>query len=314
LPQKRGARQPQKDEVMRELRAGVIGAGVFAGFHARKYASLEGVNLIGLYDPSDEAAQKLAAELGVTAFHTVEELLAAVDIVTIASPAIYHAKGALSAVTAGCHAYVEKPIAVDLGDADKILVMAAAHNLVVAVGHQERAVFAAMGLLDVPEQPLRLEAVRFGTASPRNLDVSSTLDLMIHDIDLALALTTGEAVTVEAEGDDDAMEAEVTFDNGFTASFAVSRVAPERKRTIRVVYPSGEVAIDMLTREFSNTTPFALDPNFTETVAGKDPLGASVRGFIDAVRGDSPRPLVTGAEAAKALDVALAVEQAALED
>jgi predicted dehydrogenase len=167
-----------------------------------------------------------------------------------------------------------------------------------------------MGLFDIPEQPLRLEAIRRGTPSPRNLDVSATLDLMIHDIDLALALTDAEPMAAEGEGDDDRASAEVTFDNGFVANFAVSRIAEARDRRMRIVYPSGEVAIDFLARTFANTTPFALNADFAETPGGRDPLGASVQGFLDAVTGKSPRPVVTAQEAAMALDLALAVEQA----
>lgn len=292
------------------LKAGVIGAGAFGANHARKYAGLAGVELIGVYDPATEAAQALAASLGVRAFDDLDEMLAAVDVVTVASPAIYHASGVLAALRAGRHCYVEKPLAVTLEDADKILALAAKGGLVVAVGHQERVVSQAMGLFDIPEQPLRLEAVRRGTPSTRNLDVSATLDLMVHDIDLALALTSAEPMAVEGEGDDDAATAEVTFDNGFIAQFAVSRVADARDRRMKIVYPSGEVTVDFLARTFSNTTPFTLNADFAETPAGRDPLGTSVQGFLDAVEGRSPRPVVTGEEAAKALDLTLAVEQA----
>ena len=292
------------------LKAGVIGAGAFGANHARKYASLAGVDLIGVYDPATEAAQALAASLGVQAFDDLSEMLAAVDVVTIASPAIYHGRGVIAALQAGRHCYVEKPLAVTLEDADKILGLAAKNGLVVAVGHQERVVSQAMGLFDIPEQPLRLEAIRFGTPSTRNLDVSATLDLMVHDIDLALALTTAEPMAVEGEGDDDAATAEVTFDNGFIANFAVSRVAEARDRRMKIVYPSGEVTVDFLARTFSNTTPFALNADFAETPGGRDPLGVSVLGFLDAVEGRAPRPVVTGEEAARALDLTLAVEQA----
>lgn len=292
------------------LKAGVIGAGAFGANHARKYASLEGVELIGVFDPQVAAAATLTGSLHTRAFESEAALLAAVDVVTVASPAVYHGASVIAALKAGRHVYVEKPLAVTLADADKILELAGKSNLVVAVGHQERVVSQAMGLFDIPEQPLRLEAVRFGTPSPRNLDVSATLDLMVHDIDLALALTTGEPLTVEGEGDDDQASAEATFDNGFVASFQVSRIAEARDRRMRIVYPSGEVAIDFLARTFVNTTPFALNADFAETPAGKDPLGTSVKSFLDAVTGKSPRPVVTAAEAAKALDLTLAVEQA----
>jgi predicted dehydrogenase len=292
------------------LKAGVIGAGAFGANHARKYASLDGVELVGVFDPQVAAAATLAGSLHTRAFETGSALLDAVDVVTVASPAIYHGAGVIAALKAGRHVYVEKPLAVTLQDADHIVELAEKAGLVVAVGHQERVVSQAMGLFDIPEQPLRLEAVRFGTPSPRNLDVSATLDLMVHDIDLALSLTTGEPLTVEGEGGDDAATAEATFDNGFVANFAVSRVAEARDRRMRIVYPSGEVAIDFLARTFVTTTPFRLNADFADTPAGKDPLGTSVKGFLDAVTGKAPRPVVTAAEAAKALDLTLAVEQA----
>jgi predicted dehydrogenase len=93
----------------------------------------------------------------------------------------------------------------------------------------------------------------------------------------------------------------------------VSRLAEARKRTMRIVYPSGEVEIDFMARTFRNTTPFALNPDFADTPAASDPLGASVEGFLMAVRGEAPRPVVTIDEAIAALDLAIAVEQA-LED
>jgi len=169
----------------------------------------------------------------------------------------------------------------------------------------------------VPETPLALEAVRRGIWNIRGTDVSCVLDLMIHDIDLALSLARCEPIAVEAEGRTeqgpylDEVEAEATFTNGMNATFKTSRIAETRERTMRIVYPSGVVEIDFLTRAFRNTTPFALNADFTETVQGKDPLGANVAGFLAAVRGEAPRPPVTGVEATLALDLALAVEMAA---
>ncbi len=299
-----------------DLKAGVVGAGVFGGYHAKKYVELGGVTLVGVYDVDLARAQALAGPLGAKAFDDLDAFLAAVDVVTVAAPAVHHAAPALAALKAGKPVYSEKPIAVSPEDADKMVAAAAKAGLPLACGHQERVVFQAMGLLDIPEQPLRLEAVRRGTPSDRNLDVSVVLDLMIHDIDLALALCDGEPIAVEGEGaitrssSLDWVKAEATFDNGFTAVFDSSRVAEARERTMKVVYPSGEVEIDFLQRTFRNTTPFPLIESFTETPAGKDPLGLSVAGFLKAVRGEAPRPVVTGEEAARALDLALAVEQA----
>jgi predicted dehydrogenase len=298
------------------LRGGVIGAGVFGGHHARKYASLPGTRLAAVHDPDLARAEALAGPLGGRAIADLDAFLQAVDVVTVASPATCHAGQALAALRAGKPVYVEKPIGIALGEADEIIAEAERRGLVVAVGHQQRVVFQAMGLFDIPEQPLRLEALRHGPPSDRSLDVSVVLDLMVHDLDLALSLSSAQPVTAEADGAIDfsggwdAARAEVTFDDGFTAIFDASRRAEGFKRTMRIVYPSGEVEVDFLTHAFHNTTPYPLNPDYDDTPAAKDQLAASVEGFLRAVRGEAPRPIVTAAEGARALDLALAVEQA----
>jgi predicted dehydrogenase len=296
------------------LRGGVIGAGVFGGYHARQYAMLDGAALSAVFDPHPGRAAEVAVPLGGRAIDELDAFFDAVDVVTVASPAVTHSQYALAALAAGKPVYVEKPIAVTLAEAEKIRELALAKNLVVACGHQERVVFRAMGLLDVPEQPLRLEALRHGPPSERSQDVSAVLDLMVHDLDLALSLSAAEPATTTAAGDWDVARAEATFEDGFTALFDVSRQAPARKRTMRVVFPSGEVEIDFLARTFRNTTPFALNADFAETPAAQDPLGASVAGFLEAVRGAAPRAVVAADEAIRALGLALAVEQAMAED
>jgi predicted dehydrogenase len=298
------------------LRGGVIGAGVFGAYHAGQYARLPGVVLSAVLDTHPERAAAVAMPLGGRAFSDLAEFLAAVDVVTVASPATFHAEHALAALAAGKPVYVEKPIATSVADGERVRAAAAAKGLVVACGHQERVGFQAMGLLDIPEQPLRLEALRHGPPSERSRDVSAVLDLMVHDIDLALSISAADPVTAEGEGrmsEDgvwDVARAEVSFEDGFTAVFDVSRQAPARERTMRLVYPSGEVEIDFMARTFRNTTPFALNADIADTPAGRDPLGVSVAGFLAAVRGEAPRPIVTAEEAIRALDLALAIEQA----
>jgi predicted dehydrogenase len=297
--------------MVQTLKAGVAGAGVFGGYHAKKYAQLDGVTLTAVFDLDRDRAQVLAAPLGAEAFDDYGAFLHAVDVVTVATPAVAHAAPALAALLAGKHAYVEKPLAVTASDAAELVAAAEAGNLVLAVGHQERVVFTAMGLFDMPDAPLRLEAVRRGPPSPRNLDVSTALDLMVHDMDLGLALARAQLNKVTATGSADTLVAEAIFSDGFTARFEASRVAPERHRTMKLVYPTGEVEIDFLSRAFRNTTGFPLLEDFAETPAGRDPLGASVQAFLDAVSGKAPRPAVTGVEAQAALNMALAADLAA---
>ncbi len=298
------------------LRAGVAGAGSFGRHHARIYAGLDCVSLAGVFDLHLDRAQAVAEPHGVRGFDDLEALLAEIDVLTIASPATTHAALALAALAAGKAVYVEKPLAVSLGDADKINAAATRAGAVLACGLQERVASKALGILDIPETPIFLEAVRKGPWGPRNTDVSTILDLMIHDIDLALTLNPAEPLAVEAEArithgpHIDEARAEVTLADGSRLVLEASRIAEHRERRMRVVYPSGEVEIDFITRAFNNTTPFDLDQHFTETPAGHNPLAASVEAFVAAVRGEAARPAVTGEEAARALDLALAVEQA----
>lgn len=298
------------------LKVGVVGAGVFGGYHAKQYANQPGSTLAAVFDIDMERAKALAGPLGAQPFDHLMRMIETVDAVSIASPAVTHAGPAMLALSMGKPVYVEKPLATDLEQADGMLDAADLRGLVVGCGHQERAVFQAMGLFEVAERPIRLDAVRVGTPSTRCLDVSAVLDLMIHDLDLGLALAGFEARLVTASGSRvsnpglDEAQAKVDFGGGFTGHFRTSRVAPARERVTRITYASGLVEIDMVARTFSNTTPHRLNENFADTPMGKDPLGASIAAFIAACRGEG-RPLVTGAEARAALALALAVEERA---
>ena len=300
------------------LKAGVIGAGVFGGYHAGKYASMPGVQFVGVFDMDGARAQALADKHGVKAFTDAEAFFAELDVVTIAAPAVAHAGLADAALKHGLHVYVEKPLALTTADGRRLAQLAREKGLVLAAGHQERAIFAAMGLLDIPEAPIRIEAVRRSSYYPgRGTDVSCVLDMMIHDFDLALALNPSAPAELKVAGRTehgphlDEVFAEVEFSDGMVLTVDGSRLDEGRKRTMRIVYPAGEVAIDFMAKTFANTTRFALNPDYAETAEGKDPLGASVLAFLAAVRGEAERPLVTGEEALDALDLALKVEAAA---
>jgi predicted dehydrogenase len=303
---------------MDDLKAGVVGAGVFGGYHANKYADLTGVRLAGVLDAHADRAGALAGRLGVAAFTDLESFLAEVDIVTIAAPASAHAEIARQALNWGRSVYVEKPLVLTYADGRALVDLAQAKGLVLAAGHQERAIFRAIGLLNAPETPVRIEAVR---RSPyyagRGTDVSCLLDMGIHDLDLAMALNPTPPASLTARGRVehgpclDEVAAEVAFEGGMDFTLDCSRLDQGRVRTMRIVYPSGTVEIDFMAKTFSNTTAFALNADYADTPDGRDPLGASVAAFVDAVRGTALRPLATGAEGLDALDLALRIEAAA---
>jgi len=303
------------------IRAAVAGAGVFGGYHANKYQSFDHVDLVGIFDLDIERATLLANTYDVKAFDgsNLNQLFDDIDVMTIATPAFAHADVAIMALNQGVHVYSEKPIATSVQQAEAMVAAAIANERVLAVGHQERAVFEAMGLYDIPVAPLRLEAVRNGTVSTRNLDVSVTLDLMIHDLDLALGLADSKPAMVNAvarrnltEGymanGADEMTAKVTFENGMEAEFKASRMAHERERTMRLIYKEGSVFIDLLNRRFENNTPFKLNPDFQHTEIARDPLGTSVTRFLEAVKGLRASPLCSGQEGLNALSLALMID------
>ena len=298
------------------LRAGVIGAGVFGGHHARKWANAEDARLTAIFDSHPERAQLLADRVGGQAYADMAAFLDAVDVVSVTTPATSHGAVTLRALQSGKHVYVEKPLAVTPGEADAIVAEAARRKLQVACGFSERVAIEASRLLESIEEPRLIEATRHGAPSPRNQDVSVVLDLMIHDIDLALCLVFGEPLTVECDGVAgesgllDSAVAEVTMTSGPIAILNASRVADRPQRSVILTYESGKVEIDFLKGTMNNLSRLDLDQDFAAASVMLDPLGYSLERFAQAVGGRGP--LVADArDGARALDLALAVEQAA---
>ena len=296
------------------LKAAVIGAGAFGRHHAAKYAALadKGVALFAVADPSAEVRAAISAKhAGVLVACDWRELLGKVDLVSVCSPAVTHYEIVKAFLNAGAHVLVEKPIATSREEAADLLAIAAETGRILTVGHQERFVFARTGLLDLDATPLEITCWRQGPWTGRGDDVSAVLDLMIHDLDLVHTLVPGAVAAVTAKGLveygplADEVSATVTFASGTVARLETSRVATERKRGLKAVYADGTVEIDFLTRQVTNTTPRPLG-----VFEMGDPLGESVTGFVDAIRGAAP-VLVTAAQAAQALDTALLIEEAA---
>ncbi|MET0546012.1 MAG: Gfo/Idh/MocA family oxidoreductase [Caulobacterales bacterium] len=300
-----------KDAAAGRLKTGLIGAGSFAGYHAGKLASLGQSDFRAVFDPDHARAAAVADKYACQVAPSVEALIAEVEALIIASPATTHYAFALQALEAGCHVYVEKPLAEYAKDAEALVRLADEKGLVLQVGHQERFVARALGLFDAPVKPTRIEAVREGPGSGRGEDVSVTLDLLIHDLDLAIELIGADPVSVTASGEGDPLNdvvAEVQFANGASAWFRSSRRAQARARTMRIVYPSGSADVDFVARTMRDGTGFGLDPDFAAAVP--DPLGASVEAFLMAClgQGDCPSP---GAAAAKAVRLANMIDAAA---
>lgn len=298
------------------LKGGVIGAGVFGGHHARKYAAADRVRLAGIYDVDTARAEKLAAELGTIAYPDMDELIAASDAVTIASPAIAHYGAARSALEADRHVLVEKPLADTAALGRELADLARERNLVLQVGHQERFVFNAMGVFDISDAPKAISARRMGLRSTRNLDVSVTVDLMIHDLDLVMALAKAPLIDLEARAQriftstPDTAEARLAFSDGFAAHLESSRAAEALDRVMRIDYASGYLEVDFVAKTFVNETGYDLNPDFAEDPKAKDSLGANVNAFIESVLDGTPVAVPAEAGLA-ALAIARDIDRAA---
>src|SRR5579872_3649135 len=164
------------------LRAAVIGAGVFGRHHAAKYAAIPGVQLTAVADPDAGARARAAADFNVSAVADWHELLGQADLVSICTPATTHAEIVRGFLNHGAHVLVEKPIATTTEEARRLIALARSRGLVLTVGHQERFVVSASGLLQIPGTPQSIECVREGPWTGRGADVSVVLDLMIHDL------------------------------------------------------------------------------------------------------------------------------------
>lgn len=300
------------DQSLRALRAGVVGIGAFGRHHATKYALHSNVELVGVADPCVKARHAANETHGVPVFSDWRDLLGAVDIVSVCSPAITHAAIVRAFLNAGTHVLVEKPIATRLFEADQLIALAEATGRVLTVGHQERFVFAHTGLLDYEDPPLSVECWRMGGWTGRGVDVSVVLDLMIHDLDLVHRLVPGKISEVEATGRSlrsrflDEVSAEIGFANGTQVSLAASRASNLRRRGMRAIYSDGVIEIDFIARTVRNTTRRHLNPLVLD-----DPLGESVSAFVAAARANS-QAFVRPEEARRALATALEIEKSCL--
>lgn len=310
------------------LPIGVIGVGALGRHHARHLASLEGAQLVGVYDINSARAADVAGQLGTRSFGQVEDLLRRVEAVTIAVPTPVHCEVGMRALSRGVSVLMEKPLAATLDQADQLVNEAGRRNLQLQVGHIERynqALRAAEPYLDGPRY---IESQRLAPFQPRGTDVAVVLDLMIHDLDLVLHLTGGASATeVRASGLSvlsphlDMANARVEFANGAVALATASRVSRERVRRLRLFQPNGYLSLDLASGggEFMRLRPDwkpGTGSQLSDVVERivleapeADALGLELRSFVHAVRGEQ-EVVVGGREGRAALALALRVAAA----
>jgi predicted dehydrogenase len=305
------------------LRIGVAGAGHFGRYHALKIAASARATLGGVFDPDLERAKTVGWEAGAPAM-AFGNLLDACDAVVVAAPAEAHYDLAVRALRAGKHVLVEKPIAATLAQADEMAALAHGAGLVLQVGHLERFSAAYQAMAGRIGAPLYIEATRIAPFKPRGTDVSVILDLMIHDLDLVLALVDSEIESVDAVGapvaseHEDIANARLRFRNGAVATITASRISPRTERRMRIFAQASYMAADFAARTLTvighggacgqpvpGLVGFAMEEVSWED---HDSLAAEHAAFAASVLDGAP-VLVDAAVGRRALAAALAVAE-----
>lgn len=303
-----------------KIKAAVIGTGYLGRFHAQKYAAMPDVDLIAVVDTDLDRAREVAAEVGTEAVSDLNSLIGNIDAASIVVPNIHHYDVARPLLDAGIHVMLEKPLTNTLAQADELIALAAANDIVLQAGHLERFNPAVKFLLEKASAPLFIEAHRLGGFKNRATDVDVVLDLMIHDIDIVLTLVKSPVVEVRAAGykvltpNIDIANARIQFESGCVANLTASRVSMKDMRKIRVFQDGAYLSADCATRQ---NVMVVGDPaeGFTPTTAPEivdhgptDNLNEELLAFVKAIRGEGPVP-VTGREGRDALAVAIGINE-----
>src|SRR6266513_1315469 len=279
----------------KKIRVAVVGTGEFGRNHARVYRELEGAELIGVFDQNQERGAAVAAEFHPQVLKSLDELRGRADAASVAVPTIAHADVGCRLLEMGLDVLVEKPMAVNLVEADALLRAAKKNGRILQVGHVERFNPAVVAVEPILNRPLFFEVHRLGVFTPRSLDVDVIYDLMIHDLDILLALV-GEPVTeVKAVGIPvltdkvDIAHARLEFAGGAVANVTASRVSTERVRKVRFFQQHEYISLDYARRDAMRVRVNrpGPEPDFAfEKLpsAGVEPLRAELEAFLEAVR------------------------------
>ena len=302
--------KPKKDRV----RTAVVGVGAFGRNHARVLAESENAELVAVVDPNPEHAGEVARERRCEALADWRELAGRVDAVCLAAPTALHAEIGVGLLEAGLDVLVEKPIAADLAGADRLIETAERRGRILQVGHLERFNPAVEAACEVAELPLFFEVHRLGTFSPRSLDVDVLLDLMIHDLDLLLALVDSPIDRIEASGipilskKADIANVRIVFENGCVANLTASRISTDRVRKLRFFQPRQYVSVDYARQDavvigLGEANRFEYQQIRPERA---EPLAKQIGAFLASVQ-SREEPLVSGRKAREALSLALRI-------
>ena len=297
-----------------KIRVAVVGTGEFGRNHARVYREIHNAELVGVFDKDSSRAQAAASEFRTHAFAALEELRGRADAVSVAVPTAEHAEIGCRLMEMGIDILVEKPMAKTVAEADALLESAKRHRRLLQVGHVERFNPAVLAVEPILNHPLFFEVHRLGVFTPRSLDVDVIYDLMIHDLDILLALVKQPVTEVKAVGIPvltdkvDIAHARLEFAGGAVANVTASRVSTERVRKMRFFQQHEYISLDYARRDALRVavkTPgpkpeFAFEKLPAQAV---EPLRAELEAFVEAVR-TRREPSTSGSSGRAALELA----------
>jgi predicted dehydrogenase len=296
-----------------KIKCGVAGVGYLGQHHARIYNSLNSCELVGVFDPHLKSSQSVGNAQDCRVFNSLKELGESCDVVSVVSPTDFHAEVAIPLMNSGCHVLIEKPLCVSLSEAEDILNVAQKNKTIVQVGHIEHYNPVMTFLEDAVDQPKYLTVERLAPFQPRGTEVGVVLDLMIHDIGIAMALVSSPISKVDAIGvrvlspTEDIANARICFENGCVANLSASRVSEKKAREIRVFQDSGYLSLDFMNQKGHLIKKEGVTLNKQDVPVEKgEPLALELESFIKCVNG-ALTPKTDGEFGKTALEIALLI-------
>jgi predicted dehydrogenase len=232
------------------VRAAVVGAGHMGQYHGRVYAELWDVDLVGIVDIDPQRAAAVAAQYDTAAFSDHRALIGRVDVASVAVPTEQHFHVARDLLQAGVSVLVEKPITPTLDEARELYAVARRSGAALEVGHVERFNGAVQELHKIVDRPILVESRRLGPFLPRVQKDTVVMDLMIHDIDIVLALVDSPPLRIAAFGSavhsetTDVATVQIAFASGTIAMITASRATEEKIRTLAITQPDAYILLD----------------------------------------------------------------------
>jgi predicted dehydrogenase len=302
------------------INAGVIGVGHLGQHHARILSGLDGVRLTAVVDPDRKRAEEIAGKFGGAVFTDCKEALDSADVFSIAAPTTLHHKIALECIRAGKHLLIEKPISATVREADDIIEESQKKGVIVQIGHLERYNPAVLAVFPLIKNPVFFEAERLSPFLGRGTDVDINIDLMIHDIELVLAILARDGdppvltdLRVAAEkvlsGKIDIARVWFEFSNGVQALMTASRLAIEKSRTLKIFQGDTYFIVDYQNAELKRC--YKADGKMgveNIPIEKHEPLREELKDFIDCIV-KKRRPLITASDGRNALKIAIEISQ-----